>query len=173
MTDEARRILRADGTWDVFEEDWRKQCESYGEDFADYASGTFSVLKEIIDEEHEKAAVFAFLSEKSHRSICQVNTKLIPGYDSPVMRVRFMTMCPDLDFGDNPIDDYIHALVHLFAGAMAISDEDPEFQARHVKVHLRSPNDRQFFSVLGAGLNEADEFESVRVAGSWLYITKS
>lgn len=173
MAPRAIQLLKTNSTWSSFETDWKAQCGKYGENFEEYSSGTFSVLRDIIDKEHGSAGVFAFCEDEIHSSICQLNIASIPGYSGPVLRVRFLTMCPELDFGDHPLEKYASALVHAFAGIMHLSDDHPTYAAKHIKFHLRSPNDRQFFSILGSGLSEADEFESVRMTGSWLYITKS
>lgn len=173
MMNEIVQLSKDDTSWEDFERDWRTQCDLYGESFDDYAIGSFLVLRELVDAPEMNAGVFSVRSDSAHRWVFQVNTTPLPGYDSPVMRVRHLTMCPDLDFGDHPVEHYIDALVHAFSGVLFLSDDHSTMGARHIKFHLRSPNDRHFFKILGASLNEAEEFESVRVAGSWLYITKA
>lgn len=173
MASKIVRLLAGDGSWGDFEADWRAQCSSYGEEFDSYAEGTFSVVRDLIDKEKEDAGVYAFYDEDHHISMCQVNVAGLPGYDSPVMRVRFLTLSPDFDFGDKSVDEYAIVLVTTLAGILALSDAEGTMKARHIKFHLSSPADRQFFATLGRGLDEAEEFTSVTMRGAWLYITKA
>lgn len=164
------RLQNSDGTWQAFKDDWEAQCAAYGEDFNSFAEGTFSVVKDLLDDSGEAAGLFAIKEGDHHVSMCQLNRASIPGYSSPVLRVRFMTLSPEFDFGDKSIEDYSGVLVATFATVLAVSNTVME--AKHIKFHLRSPADRQFFALLGKGLNEADMFHSVHVRGAWLYVTK-
>lgn len=166
------QLLKEDGTWDDFQKDWEGQCKKFDEDFADFASGTFSVVGELVENKQRKAGVFAFCNRDTHISMCQINVAGLPKYDSPVMRVRFLTLCPDFDFGENTIEEYATALVAAFAGILALSNTEGDYGVNHINFHLKSPADRSFFSALGKGLNESDDFKSVQTVGSWLYITK-
>lgn len=89
------------------------------------------------------------------------------------MRVRYLTLSPEYDFGEKTVDDYAEMLVGAVAGLLMVSDDHPTLQARHIKFHLRSPADRQFFAALGRGLNEHEKFEDVQLKGSWLHLTKA
>lgn len=167
------RLLASDGTWDALESDWRRQCQIYNENFDEYASGTFAVVKDIIDTKNDSAGVFAFRDSQKHLSLCQINTAGLPGYSTPVMRIRYLTLCPDLDFGDAEISDYAETLITTLAGVIALAKNDNKLNARHIKFHLASPADRPFFASLGSGLNESEGFESVQMRGAWLYMTLS
>lgn len=164
------RLLNHDGTWDTLKKDWEAQCAAYDEDFSNYAEGTFAVVKDLLDDEGEAAGLFAITIDDVHVSICQLNKASIPGYSSPVLRVRFMTLSPEYDFGDKSVDQYADVLVATFAGILALSNTT--MNAQHIKFHLRSPADRQFFAMLGKGLTEKNLFHSVQVRGAWLYVTK-
>ncbi|MBG6211720.1 hypothetical protein IWQ49_006411 [Labrenzia sp. EL_126] len=167
------RLQKGDGTWGAFEDDWRVQCENHEEDFSEYALGTFGVLEELISEPQPKSAAFAIHNGSMHSAICQINTTMLPGYQEPVMRVRHMAFCPELDFGDGSIEDYSDALVGAFTGILALSEVDDQLKAKHLKMHLKSPADRQFFSALSPMLGKLERFTSVRLVGSWLYVDKS
>ncbi len=171
MTFSIVRLRQNDGTWDAFRADWEAQCATYEEDFSTYAEGTFSVVKGLLDTEGEAAGLYAVKVDDVHVSMCQLNKASIPGYSSPVLRVRFMTLSPEYDFGDKSVEDYASILVATFATVLALSNKT--MQAKHIKFHLRSPADRQFFAMLGKGLNETNVFHSVQVRGAWLYVTKT
>ncbi|CVI22769.1 conserved hypothetical protein [Agrobacterium fabacearum CFBP 5771] len=165
------RLLHNDGTWEAFKQDWEAQCAFYDEDFGSYAEGTFSVVGDLVQQEGAAAGLFAVKVDGRHVSMCQLNRANIPGYTGPVLRVRYMTLSPDYDFGDKPVEDYADILIKTFATVLAVSNK--LMKADHIKFHLRSPADRQFFAALGRGMDETDMFHSVQVRGAWLYVTKS
>ena len=173
MSYEIIRLSNHDDSWEHFETDWRQRCNDYDEEFDNYAEGTFAVVRDLIDEELEKAGAFSFRVNGSHISMCQINVTGLPGYDSPVMRVRHLTLSPDYDFGEKSVEEYADVLVNTFSGILALSDISGPMNVKYINFHLRSLADRQFFAYLGAGLDSSDEFSSVKIRGSWLYITKS
>lgn len=172
MTLKFIRLLDADGTWEKFYDQWKKQCEIYDEDIDEFAIGTFSVVREFIKDKIHETGVFAVERNDECVAIYKANRALIPGYTTPVLRIRHLVVSPDFDFGDKPIDDYALALTSALIGAVRLSSEDPEFEANHLKFHLSSPADRQFFAALGKGLNQMGAYQTVHSTGSWLYITK-
>lgn len=170
MSFEIVRLKHDDGSWAAFRTDWEAQCSAFDEDFNSFAEGTFAVVSDLLNESGDSAGLFAVKDDDRHVSMCQLNRASIPGYSSPVLRVRFMTLSPEFDFGDKTIEDYSSVLVATFAAVLALSNTAME--AKHVKFHLRSPADRQFFALLGKGLNDSNMFHSVHVRGAWLYVTK-
>lgn len=173
MNDDVKfiRLLDETGTWQSFESDWRDQCQALDEDFDGYAEATLSVVRDIIQTEKRRAGVFALQNKDKHLAMCQINRAPLPGYDSPVLRVRFVTFCPDIDLRDLPQNEYGRMLVSLLAEVLVVAKTDPEMGSRHVKFHLRSPADVQFFTALGQGLHDTKSFETVATRGAWLYIT--
>lgn len=167
------RLLADDETWDEFEADWRAQCGRLEEDFDYYAEGTFSIVDEIVQNEQRRAGVFALRDEDSdsYSAMCQVNKAHLPGYDGPVLRVRHITLSPEYDLTDKSIADYAGVLVSLLGSVLQLAYGDEEFASPHVKFHLRSPADQQFFSSLGLNLKSEDFFTSIETRGAWLYIT--
>ena len=165
------RLLKSNKTWDVFKADWEAQCAVYEEDFDSYAEGTFSVVSDLLDQDDGKAGLFAVKVGGAFVSMCQLNLAMLPGYTSSVLRVRFMTLSPEYDFGDKSVDEYASVLVATFAMVLAVSDT--QMNAKHIKFHLRSPADRPFFAMLGKNLNDHAMFHSVQIRGAWLYVTKA
>ncbi|NTG19987.1 hypothetical protein G6K93_05660 [Agrobacterium rhizogenes] len=169
--EELVRLLTSDGTWKAFAEDWEKQCEPYEEDFSHYAEATFSVVRDIIETEQGNAGVFALRIKGKHVAMCQANRAMLPRYDGPVLRVRFITLSPELDLGDADLQEYGAILVSLLTQIIGLSLLDDKLKSKYIKFHLRSPADRPFFSALGKGLHEANFFETVAMQGMWLYIS--
>lgn len=173
MEAQMEQLQKDDSSWEIFCDDWKVQCENNNEDFNDYAFGTFAVLRDLIDNPENNSGVFAVKANGSYVSVCQINVASLPNYPSPVLRVRYLTLSPDFDFGAKTVDEYADALVCSLIGVIAVSDSDGVFNAKNIKFHLRSPSDQPFFKALGKGLNETDSFTSVQTVGAWLYITKS
>lgn len=165
------RLAREDGSWQRFKDDWDKQCVEYGETLEGYAPGTFSVLDDLIHHPEANAGVYAFEANGHFSLVCQLNRASLPGYDSPVLRVRFVTVSPRYDLGEIEVDDYGRVLVSLLAGVLNVSYESA-MEARYVNFHLRSPADRAFFAAVGQGLDKASVFDRVKLSGAWLYVTK-
>ncbi len=68
------------------------------------------------------------------------------------------------------LEAYISIVVRMFTEIMTLSDG--HMQAPHVKFHLRSPADRQFFAAIGTDFENKKTYESVTMRGAWLFVTK-
>lgn len=164
------KLLISTGTWDLFESDWRAQCSTFGEDFDQYAIGSIPVLREMAAQSSADLAVVGLRAENgSYAAVAQVNTAYLPGYDGKVLRVRHMLMSPTHDFGELTIEDYATVLSRMFSRTVSLTFS--EMPASHVKFHLRSPGDRQFFSSALTALKDFEFFTNVAMRGSWLYLT--
>lgn len=102
-------------------------------------------------------------------AVCQLNVAFIKGYDNKVLRLRHLLLSPKYDFSDDiTVDDYVNILSEIFAGTIHCATD--ELPAKHVKLHLQSPADRQFFKEIEQHLNKSTTFSSVKMHGAWLYI---
>jgi len=72
------RLNKPDGTWKRFEMQWEKQCNSFGEDFIDFAASTISTLNQQCDETSgdENSGVFALKDKEGtyHSANAKPNT---------------------------------------------------------------------------------------------------
>ncbi len=132
---------------------------------------SWPVLSECAEADMRDEGVYALEFDGETHAICRANSVLIPNYIGKVLRVRHILMSPFYDFGDVSIEKYARALSKLFVGAIHLSNIG--LPSPHVKFHLRSVADRQFFSTIGDSMSELDMFSSVKLKGSWLYITKA
>ncbi|QDI81057.1 hypothetical protein E8E01_11730 [Methylorubrum populi] len=164
------QLNEADGSWGRFLAEWRAQCEAQGEDFEEYAAGSMAVLADLACKPEARAGVFALEMDGSFAAVCQANVAMLPGFDGPVLRIRMMVLAPDYDLGVKPIEEYARAIVRLLLGAISLSDA--KYPARYVNFHLRSPNDRAFFTAVGDSLGTTSVFAAVQARGGWLYVTK-
>jgi hypothetical protein len=173
MTDFAfLRLTTADNSWEDFIEDWKRQCEVQGEDFSLYETGPIQVVRDLAEAQpQEEARVYGLKRGKHFNAMCQVNRTFLPGYTGKVLRVRMMYLSPYYDYGDYPVEEYTEILISLFINIAELSYG--EMESPHIKFHLRSPADRQFFAMLGAKLDKFSGFSSVALRGAWLYITKN
>ncbi len=164
--------LGAEGpTYEDLLADWRNQCETFDEDFDTYSAIPFSVFKEIQERDAENTGLYAVCHDDGFDAVCMVNHARIPKHDGPVLRVRHILLSPTFDFGELDIAEYGGALVRILQGALALSSEG-KLQARYIKLHARSPADFPFFTALQTALDGTSVFESVKMAGAWLHITK-
>src|SRR5450631_4266723 len=145
------QLLASNGTYDRMKTGWREQCEIAGEEFQYFAQGTFLVLDPLAANPERRAGIFAVQKgDDLPGIICQVNCTPLPGHPEPVLRVRMVTMSPELDFGTQPGDQegrYVENLVDLFFGIVRLSQDltNEDMIARDIKFHLRSPQDYAFF----------------------------
>lgn len=155
------RLHEGDGSWSRFRRDWEDQCCQLGEDFESYQVSLIGVVEDLAkDTPSDEAAVFALECEDGRfHALCQVNVTTLPGYTGRVLRVRMMYFAPLYDFGELSLDAYIEVLVRMFSEIMALSEG--AMQAPHVKFHLRSPADRQFFPTIGTDFEDKKTYASV------------
>src|SRR5665213_3603728 len=118
------QLLGSNGTYDRMKAGWREQCEAAGEEFEFYAQGTFLVLDPLAANPERRSGIFAVQrGDDLPEVICQANCTPLPGHPEPVLRIRMVTMSPDLDFGlvADPKVRYIDNLVDLFFGIVELS----------------------------------------------------
>jgi hypothetical protein len=164
------KITAEDGSWAALAEQWGQQCADFGEDLDGYALDAIPVLKELAEAPKPDAGVYALRREDgTFDAVAQVNSAFLPGYTGKVLRVRHLLLSPHFDFGEYPIEDYVIVLSRMFARTVALARNEP--RSEHVKFHLRSPADRQFFEATISLFEESEVFETVAMRGSWLYLT--
>jgi hypothetical protein len=129
-----------------------------------------AVLDELVRTPKPWAGAYALKVGGRYQAICQANSTRLPGYAGRVLRVRHIVLAPAFDFGDYSVKDYSRVLVSLFTCIYALSRKG--LPSAHIKFHLASPADLQFFSMMGNALGKVDVFKSVEMKGAWLYITK-
>lgn len=153
--------------WSKLHDLWHAQCDQLGEDFSQYGIATLPVLSSLANSPESNAGVFATRYDDEIACVCQLNCTLLPGSSGPVLRMRHLTVSPRYDFGDT--SEYGAMLVDTMVGIISLARRG-KFRANELKLHLRSPNDRMFFTALGRGLSESDQFRDVEIRGSWLHI---
>ena len=164
------RISQENGLWSKLWAEWDEICSSFDENFADFAPSSLSVLKPLAESPQTgSAGVFALIDQDSILAVCQLNVAWIKGYDNKVLRLRHLLLSPEFDFSDEvTVDRYVQILSEMFTGTVSCANN--EMPAKHVKLHLQSPADREFFKEIKKHLNKAATFNSVEMRGAWLYI---
>jgi hypothetical protein len=166
------QLHKTDGSWARLKAGWEEQCNAVDEDFSLYAQGTFMVLNELAEKPERKAGIFAVQrGDEVPDVICQVNTTPLPRHPEPVLRVRMVTVSPAIDFGTFDTTRYIDTLADLFFGIVELSQEG-ELAANEFKLHLRSPEDFNFFRAVSRTLSKLSHFSDVTMHGAWLHVTK-
>ena len=168
---EFMRLSREGGEWSALWKNWDDVCTNYGEQFSEFAPSALSVLKPLAeDPQVGSAGVFGLKENEEFLAACQLNVALLPKYEGKVLRLRHLVLSPEFDFSDeNNLAKYIVVLSNMFAGAVKLANS--EMEAKHLKLHLLSPADREFFSNFSEYLSDVAKFSSVKMGGAWLYIT--
>lgn len=165
------RLTKTDGSWEQFESDWSQQCATYDESLDGFSPAHFPML-ELAATDDRRCGAFALKdSSGKHIAACQLNITPLPGYVGPVIRLRFLTVCPEFDFGVLSQEGYSALLGKFLIGVLQLSEEN-DWTSNHIKFHLPSPGDQTFFGALTGPLMATGNFDKVCVQGSWLYISK-
>lgn len=169
---EFKRLTRENELWDKLWVNWDKICSDFDESFDDFAPSALSVLKDIVeDPQIGSVGVFGLVDGDDVLAACRLNVAAIPGYTGKVLRMRQLVLSPKFDFADEyPVDEYVDVLSAMFAGTVVQAETD--MPADHIKLHFRSPADREFFNTFQAKLAESKIFSSVQLKGAWLYLTR-
>lgn len=165
------RLLASDGTLQQFESDWTAQCVEVDEDYDTYGTSTLSTIREFAQLGSEKE--WAIGIERDGRFLaaaCAIRTTQ-KGFSGWVLRVRQVTVCPLLDYGNLDENTYIDTLITILNGAIKLSESSLE--AQHIKLHLRSPSDAVFFRSFGNTLDSKGVFAATETHGAWLVISKA
>ncbi|MCL1628029.1 hypothetical protein M3N55_04740 [Roseibaca sp. V10] len=167
------RLNKSDGTWKSLEDQWAAECDGFGEDYESYAGASVSTLREECDDGEIDAdtGVFSLQDEtKKHHAACFLNSTLLKGYAGKVLRVRHLVLSPYYDFEELTEGDYAEVQAYFFNALLQCSEET--LPSPHVKLHYRSPNDRQFFAALAMQLRFAGQSWKVDSKGMWLHLSK-
>jgi hypothetical protein len=167
---EISRLLLSDGTWSEFEVDWRSQCNDVDDDFDFYAPAPLSVIREFAEKESDKEWAVAIMNDGRYTAAACAIKALQKGFDGPVLRVREVTVCPLLDYGNLDENAYVDTLIGILNGAIKLSESG--LVAKHIKLHLRSPADAVFFRAFGNTLDSKGVFAATEAHGAWLTISK-
>ncbi|MEL7211619.1 MAG: hypothetical protein AAGK92_03085 [Pseudomonadota bacterium] len=167
-----KRISVENGEWNKLWTSWDEQCDSYGEKLDEYAVGSIAAIRPLANGgQTSSSGVYGLVDEQAVHSICQLNTALLPGYTGKVLRLRHLVLAPRFDYDDSVnLDEYVTVLSKMFAGAVEISGT--EMLSDHIKLHLQSPADKEFFKLFQDKLRQFSVFNTVELRGAWLYISK-
>lgn len=162
-------LSESDKSWQSLQAQWRGESADLKDDFSTFAVGTFGALNPIAQEDVTKSGLYGLHDGKSFKAFCQVTRLLMKGYDSPVLRARFATVSPKFDLGTHNMADYVQVLTHLFSGIVWLARS--RMPAKHVRFHLRSPADAQYFFGLASTSLEGNPFSKFEIRGAWIECT--
>lgn len=164
-------VSQQNGLWQKLVMSWKAQCIELNGDPDVYETGDMAVVKALAEGVGERnAGIYALHKSNDFYALCQLNCSYLTGYTGKVLRVRFVTLSPKYDLGEYPVEEYVSIISDLFNGVLGVSDN--YLQSDHVKFHLNSPGDRNFFMGFSERLRQSSGFVSVAFRGSWLYISK-
>lgn len=169
-----KRLSHHDGSWTELQDKWARQCHDFDEDFVSYVPTAIPMLGEQIEAcaSDKWSGVYAVTDEHGeYEAICFLNGAFIPKFTGRVLRVRHLILAPKYDFGDYSEDQYAKLLANVFDSVLEISDSN--LSCPHVKVHFRSPADVAIFRDFATKLDKLSHFLSVKMVGSWLFVSKA
>lgn len=168
---EVLRLLASDGTLDKFEANWASQCEEVDEDCESFGQATMSVIRQFARNASDKEWAIAITDgERFLAAACAIRTMQKP-FSGWVLRIREVTVCPLLDYGNLDENSYVDTLIAILNGALKLSES--HLKADHIKLHLRSPADAVFFRAFGNTLDSKGVFAATEAHGAWLTISKA
>jgi hypothetical protein len=117
-------------------------------------------------------AIFCINEGNSPVGAFRITYTFIPGYSDKILRIRHILMSPSYEYGEKTVEDYGRVLSGIVLEAVKLTDGD--YRSQHIKLHMRSIADRQFFQFFAdsAALPSATGI-SIQVKGSWLHIDKA
>ena len=165
------RLSTASGTLAEFDADWAAQCEEVGEEFESYGEATLAPIRTFAEVNNSKEWAIAIKDgDRFMAAACAIRTRQKP-FDGWVLRIREVTVCPLLDYGNLDENSYVDTLIEILNGALKLSESD--LKAEHIKLHLRSPADAVFFRAFGNTLDSKGVFAATEAHGAWLTISKA
>ena len=168
---EVVRLLDSDGTLDKFDADWASQCAEVGEDCESFGQATTSMIRLFARNENDKEWAIAIMDgDRFVAAACAIRTMQKP-FSGWVLRIREVTVCPLLDYGNLDENSYVDTLIAILNGAIKLSESS--LLADHIKLHLRSPADAVFFRAFGNTLDSKGVFAATEAHGAWLTISKA
>lgn len=167
------RLSRGNASFDEMWARWSAICDVYRENFADFSPAALGELERLASEPPAAhAGVYALKGgDGEYLAVCQLNAAFLPGYEGKVLRLRHLVLNPAFEYSvEDMTSDYVRVLTEVFTGVVEVAEVG--MPAEHIKIHLRSPGDRQFFNHFEVALKRSQVFASVQLQGAWLYITK-
>jgi hypothetical protein len=102
----------------------------------------------LASKEGDNAGLYCLADSERFYAVCQVRRLLMPKYETPLLRARFVNVSPAYEFGAAASNEYAQILVALFSGIVWLSKD--ALSAGHIRFLLKSPGDSQFFAALQA-----------------------
>lgn len=165
------RLSASDGSLAALDADWKAQCDEVGEELESYGSATMAPIRTFAESDSAKEWAIAIKEGERFMAIaCAIRTRQKP-FDGWVLRIREVTVCPLLDYGNLDENSYVDTLIGILNGALKLSESD--LKAEHIKLHLRSPADAVFFRAFGNTLDSKGVFAATETHGAWLTISKA
>jgi len=158
-------ISDTDRSWTSLKSQWRRAAEMAEEDFSTFALGPFAMIDALIARSPGQAGLYGLFDGNVPHAFCQVNRLLMPKFEGPVLRARFMNVSPAYDSGTAGTGKYAQLLVELFSGVIWLSHNT--MSANHVLFHLRSPSDAQFLAALQVAVPDSP-FQRFAINGAWV-----
>jgi hypothetical protein len=131
-------------SWRSIKGQWKKDAECAGEDFTSF--GGISAFDALASREGDNPGLYCLTDGERFHAVCQIRRMLMPKYQTPVLRARFINVSPAHELGATGTNEYAQILVALFSGVVWLSKD--ALSAGHIRFLLKSPGDSQFLAAL-------------------------
>jgi hypothetical protein len=164
------RISHENGLFTSLIDQWRKQCEEFGEDISDFAAPHLQHAEKICCEtpQDKRYGIYANQEGDDFTFLMHINQARLPGTKGSTLRVLWILLAPRFDYGDIGPDELAEIATGIIHGAVTISRTD--MPSQHVKIHLNNTGDRRFFVGVAYGLRDHAAFEAVEIKGNWIHM---
>lgn len=165
------RLQTSDGSLAHFEKDWAEQCAAVGDEVETFGVATLAPIRGFAEANSDNQWAIAIKDGgRFMAAACAIRAMQKP-FNGWVLRIREVTVCPLLDYGNLDENAYVDTLIAILNGALKLSESD--LVAEHIKLHLRSPADAVFFRAFGNTLDSKGVFAATEAHGAWLTISKA
>lgn len=166
-----KRITKANGLWDKLADQWRNECEQFGEALSDFATPSFQRAEEIAAENGSDAdyGIFGCCGEGPDvrmPALMHLNRAGLPRTKGLTVRCLWILLSPRYDYTEVTPSELAEIATGILYGCLGIAQRGP-MHAQHVKVHIGNAFDREVFAGMSSILRRSGVGD-VSVRGNWL-----
>lgn len=165
-------LIRLDKSlFSELEKEWKEQCIKFSEDFADYAAPSIDLARSISSEQPtEKYGIYCLRDKCSGEHLCILhgNVARLPKSTGKTFRAVWVLLAPRFDFEDVAAEEFSKLAANLL---LAIVDVATRSGSEHIKLHLGTMVDRQYFGAVAMTLLATKAVQDASIRGNWLHVT--
>jgi len=165
------RLTSENGKFEELKDEWKKQCDEYGESFDDYATPAIQHAEKIASENPPDATygIYAGVVGDEYQCLMHINQAALPKTTGKTLRILWVLLTPKYDFVDVKHQDLARLSAEIIVDAVNLASSD--LKSDHIKIHLGNFADHRFFGAIASGLQAIKFFNEQAIRGNWMHIT--